>query len=221
MIIRCPKCKTGYNVPEAVLKPDGRTVRCKNCGHTWLAQAEITPTEKPEIADSLAPVAPHMSEESISDSVAQEEKGVRRERLVFASIIIGIFGILVILLAVFKETLSHMPGLRNIYATIGVEVNQNSIKGIEIPAESVERTLQEDEPTTLTFTGEVTNTNAYPIATPKIIVSLHDEKGIELDRWPAYVGKSELKAGETSVWVCRFFNPKLEQIQEHRIQILP
>lgn len=46
MILTCPACATRYNVKPGAIPPEGRTVRCANCGHKWHAEAEAeTPTE--------------------------------------------------------------------------------------------------------------------------------------------------------------------------------
>jgi predicted Zn finger-like uncharacterized protein len=43
MQIACPNCATTYDVPEAALGAEGRSVRCARCKNTWLAR-------KPEFA---------------------------------------------------------------------------------------------------------------------------------------------------------------------------
>ncbi len=40
MIVSCPNCATGFNLPDSALGATGRKVRCAACGHVWLQRAE-------------------------------------------------------------------------------------------------------------------------------------------------------------------------------------
>ncbi|WP_298307687.1 zinc-ribbon domain-containing protein [uncultured Erythrobacter sp.] len=54
MIISCPACGTRYVVPETAIGPEGRTVRCAKCKHSWFQEPELleldTEDEKPGAA---------------------------------------------------------------------------------------------------------------------------------------------------------------------------
>lgn len=43
MILQCPECRTRYVVPDSAIGPNGRSVRCANCKHSWFQDAPENP----------------------------------------------------------------------------------------------------------------------------------------------------------------------------------
>ena len=60
MILECAACRTRYLVPDTAIGPDGRTVRCANCKHSWFQHGAPAESFAPAAAASppVAPAAP-------------------------------------------------------------------------------------------------------------------------------------------------------------------
>ena len=55
MILACPSCHTRYVVPDTAIGPNGRTVRCANCRHSWFQEPAAGAIAAEPVASEPAP----------------------------------------------------------------------------------------------------------------------------------------------------------------------
>jgi len=219
MLIRCPECNTGYNLTPAQIGKEGRTVRCIKCKHSWF-QGPVQ-ADTPPLAPETKPVA---TPKKKSKSSVEKSKSNMKKNLIISlfTTVVGLLILFALLILTQNTVVEKMPAMSGFYNAIGLGNSQDndmiSPTGLIIPPEAIERTLNEGtaQPT-LTFNGIVKNTNTESVEVPEVRITLLDERGVEIDHWPAIVKKRILAPGEETTWICRFFDPPLDQISEHRV----
>jgi predicted Zn finger-like uncharacterized protein len=223
MILICPNCATRYKLPSGAVGPNGRTVRCKSCGHRWqatpdsladaaalaLPQADIPaegeastkPPERPP-GPSAEPVEPA----PLPPPIAARPAG-RGERAIGAVSWLSLALLVLLLAAVYvgrNQVVEAFPVLAPWYQKVGLRVAVRS--GLELRNLAYERVEDGGRPVAV-VTGEIHNAAGEERVLPRIRVALEDRGGteIEFDLFDAPV--PQLTAGASTRFEARLLDP--------------
>lgn len=212
MLITCPECSTRYNLTAAQIGPQGRTLKCAKCGHSWFVPPEETVPAELDIPPPLPPQNPVGLDELAfvgSQPAWYRKFGANLTVwLMLAVLALGVaLGVAMWMLMAPEEADSDGFGP----AEITDPQPQNLVLS------DLSRDIEEDgNLVILKFSGTVTNNGSTAQTLPELRLQLLDAKGIELDFWPADIAKTMLEAGESAPWTARFLNPPLERIANWR-----
>lgn len=178
MILQCPQCNARFIVANALIPPEGRTVKCGKCAHQWHAAQDAEPSL------SEAAVAPPAAESvNMAEAPAAAPPEVMRNppvpaikplavpmRPIKTAVPLLALAWLVIALYAYFPGGQDMALLRGIYGALGV----TSTHGLEFSDVTMER---EDSAggTRFLLSGSIANTDAVARTVPNVRVQLKDD----------------------------------------------
>jgi predicted Zn finger-like uncharacterized protein len=204
MILTCPACNTRYLADSEGFEPNGRSVRCTNCSHSWFQEA---PQDGPK-AVVVEDVETHVVRSGWPSAAAPTHSAPRERRV--APLLIGLLlavavlgGLLGAAYVYRDQVVRAWNPAQGLYAVIGIDV---STSGLSFRNTSYSRIVEEGVPV-LVVEGILVNETDAPLAFRDVRASLRNSESVELDAWTFSAGEGMLEAGGMQIFETRRSNP--------------
>lgn len=220
MILTCPSCATSYFTPDEAIGPGGRTVRCKNCKHTWratldepleLSATAPAPVETPSFGRRDEPVAESLAETPAPElprafrARAEQQRRLRRAAThgaVWAGLA-SAFAILLVAAWVYRiEVVETAPRTAAAYAAVGLTVNPT---GLEF--EAVSARAAPNDPGKVLVSGALRNVRDDERIAPPVRVALLDSHGAEIGHAVVRIDAAPVLPGKVQGFAALIADP--------------
>jgi predicted Zn finger-like uncharacterized protein len=209
MILSCSACATRYVVDPALLGPDGRTVRCANCGHQWHASA---PMALPDNLDE--PVEPPVAPQPFrSRGPGHNLPGFpRRSRppgvaIAWAALALAVLVLLAAGVAARNAVVAAWPPAERLYTAVGL-IAEPPGTGLEFRNVTTARRLESDREVVV-IEGDVVNVSNRDRLVPHLRAALTADDR-EINSWTFDATQSRLLPGESARFVTHTDEPSEE-----------
>lgn len=221
MILTCPDCATGYYVDDSKIPPQGRAVKCANCGARWTAKPEpelelvATPEEGAVAVEPPAPPPPEAKPVSelpgealpkVFRARADTERRVRRAAATGAiwAGVAAALAVVVALAVVFRADVVRLwPRTAAAYAGVGLPVNA---LGLVIEGVTAEPSLQQGH-AALSIAGAIRNIEDRPRTAPPLRISLLNKAGKPVATQIARPADPRIPPGQTRHFAIAMLDP--------------
>ncbi|MDQ2101912.1 zinc-ribbon domain-containing protein [Azospirillum isscasi] len=204
MIITCPACATRYTLADSAVGPQGRKVRCAQCGHMWWQAPEedepvFHPDEVTEFHPAPPPPPPKRASAAKTPAKAPADPGARRRALVG-------WGIFVALLAAIgaagyfgRATAVRLwPPAALLYETVGLPVEPPGT-GLQLQNVRSEQKTEDGKPV-LVVDGQIVNVSEMARTVPPLRVTALGADRQPLKSWTVEPAPPQILPGEVATF---------------------
>lgn len=228
MLITCPDCVSQYEVELEALGPEGRMVRCAECGAKWRVMPKNEEDGEPEEVEPVAAFdwddaeyeeegEDEDDEEDVPEPVAAAlsppppKKKPRRRlptirfgkpRMATAAAVVGL-ALAIALVAGRDKAASVFPDLASLYELAGIPVN---LRGLDFHDVETSETIESGVPV-LVVTGSIENVSNKTVEVPRVRLAVRATNGREIYVWTAMPSKPQLAAGDVLPFTAQLASP--------------
>lgn len=168
MILTCPECSARFAVPDALIPPEGRTVKCGRCAHQWHADASLTAE-----GESFAELAMAAQEAPVNPSrlPVRQAEPIAARPFIFAALTLFVSWVVVAFIAYYPGW-QQAPVLGGVYRAIGIYPTD----GLVFEDIGMQRNEGEGR-TQFVIAGSVTNHAPEARMVPVVRVQLKNKQG--------------------------------------------
>jgi hypothetical protein len=197
---------------------DSKSVRCAKCKHEWTVNPNPVSNEEQTMAKPPLPPLARLSSPSLEKQQKELNSKINQNKIFISIALATLLIVLIVSSIIFRENIiAKYPSFATVYELVGFKIKekQNNYAGLVI--EGVERQQETTaDMTVLSFSGRIKNVSEIEVPVPNVKVQLFNEDGVLLDEWPAQPEHKTLKPGESTTWICRFYDPALNEISQFK-----
>ena len=215
MILACPSCRTRFQVDDetALRRPEGRLVRCCNCGHRWRHNIEVSLSPPAGLEPSQLPARPEPpppSAERRPVLASGREPRPRSHRAAAAAAAVLVLALVFVTVALAvgiierRAIVARYPAAAGLYARIGLPVEFERPGAVLLKIVHVAASLAHNR---LIIEGDVQNPGATTSKIPKLRITLKDRRDREVQSQVIDAPEPQVAAGGHVHFSAPFENP--------------
>ena len=177
MLIRCPKCKTVYEISPEVLPQEGRKMECSACKEKFFCQRSDVLIEQFMDLEKIVPEYIKERKKTVKKAKNDEIAANIRKTDDLNIILSVILALIVLLSLIFMryEIVRFLPFMEKVYSVVGLESLYHG-RGLEF-VNIQRREYTENNIGKMQITGEIYNTGKYEVIVPNINLQVFDKDG--------------------------------------------